>query len=575
MSMFKKIAVCLAAIMLIVMVLPVLGSETPVVSVSFMWGGQPNNLNGPFQEWLAENYGFKLKIIPIEGDSQQQYALWASAHQLPDIFNFYSDAAYHIANGQKGMAIPLNKYFNDAKNYPNIAGVPMMVRSRYMDGKGTFWSVPGGNTYNPETPPLQAVKDSFGRWCWYPKYLIDGYRSYARKSADWFPTYTEEWIKYTEWACKQKTPDGKPVYAGIPLEGHDGIGMAQLMQSFSMPAGAWDLPICFDTKGQPTPAVITKQVYNAYRQGARWYRKKITDPEMWSITRDGFEAKMFAGQYASMDGCDLSRYNGVANEKMVTPEIGPCPVPRIAPENQMLVGWRSAMGWNGMQISGDCKTPDLAAKALDWLTSPEGGIAIKMGIPDVDWKWTKPPVHGGDVIVTVLEHGKQFVQGFGTSSDECEKNAWAYGINARPFSAFTFNGNSADISNMPKSGQAAIQEAAYEKYKDTPLKYTCGQECPTWQNVSVADPKYNDYANELKDKFYQMLGFKLYNTKNDIEFDKVYKQMLKQFLPQLKKTIQMKKVDYDKMIALKMGFEKYTKGMGSYETVIPWDPFGK
>lgn len=321
--------------------------------------------NDPIAKEVEKETGVKVKIQSPSGDANTKLGLMLASHDYPDIVLI--ERASDLMNKyiEAKALIPLNelvsKYGKDAQKMY----APIWNKIRYKDGKNYYLS----NWYGKTTQPSQAFNVRYD-------YMI---KLVGKERADSSQPFTQE--EFTDLLRKFKkeypTINGKK---SIPLtigSGGDGTG------------GMFGVKNYYQTGNKVQLMVQDPK----FRKNMLWLnqlsREGLLDPE-WVSNNDTLrDQKLSQGNiFCTASSYWLPETVNAVNAKTIGKDaqyvaykvLGDGIGPKETTYNP-----RSALGWEGVGITDNCKNPAAAMKFLNFIASRKGQSLLLWGRKDKDY----------------------------------------------------------------------------------------------------------------------------------------------------------------------------------------------
>ncbi len=285
------------------------------------------------------------------------------------------------------VLVPVDKYFKDPVNYPNLARIPeeILAPRRMPDGK--LYEFPAGNWQSVKFGNAQ-IGSKMGGWMVRTDLLkklgmkesdlstLAGVENYLRKTKGIkdaegnviipFGTMFEDVNKARPWK----------IFAS--LFGIPGSGSAMAGFSWVQSGGKW------------IPEYQMPQYLTMFRWLNKMYREGLMDVESVAMDQSWYREKLFQGRYAMMFdawGMLPTFWDKYKDTKHIWYTAVPTPkAPGVAAPGQYedYNPWGGPMG---LGITTAAKNPDAIARWADYLMSTEGDLIATFGEEGFNWHY--------------------------------------------------------------------------------------------------------------------------------------------------------------------------------------------
>lgn len=343
------------------------------------------------QDFLKSHFGFTMKAegVPDDAMIMQKFAALRSAGNLPHVVRIPRDLKLLKDLATKGEIIPLDKYMNDKKNYPNLAAA---IKGTYahMIVNGRVYGLPSSQWDYDEGPSFGLDAGMF----WFTR------RDLLQDIGLRYPTTTGELLTYLRKIKSMNLTsivDGKPI---IPI----GFPAGDLIQRLdALFGGGWEV----DSQKHLVPAWATVERYDGMKFFNLLWREGLVDREVLVQKGEQFLAKQANARYAIYFGSTghggpyaqtVQRAFESANKK-VTPEVAKlarayqlATFPAIFEDPSKPGNVVPALKYGNWMVvvTKNCPDPDAVMKYFDWILSPEGMITAGyhwLGPRGMFWDW--------------------------------------------------------------------------------------------------------------------------------------------------------------------------------------------
>ena len=317
---------------------------------------------------FKEKYGFDIKYQFTQGDELTALNLKLAANSLPDVTVYSQDEIYRSALVKANAIMPMEKYFNMPKKYPNLAKIPKSVLKMATDTDGHIWSIPTWWAMEQDNPWPGWTADA-----WYVR--TDILEKAGMKISD------------------LSTLDGVKAFLKKVVAMKDSNGNSMLgLGTFAIPGERYRncvyTPFGLDGSRAGNKIEVTKTAaglaFNLdmanYKNAMKWYselyREGLVDPEVVTQKEELFKEKQLSGRTALVIanawqvGPDWDKnYNKNERKNYPTYYFQPIDdpkVPGVAKRGPMVAA--SPFAGFGVYVNKkvDAKKLDAILKFMDW-----------------------------------------------------------------------------------------------------------------------------------------------------------------------------------------------------------------
>ncbi|MFD0715639.1 extracellular solute-binding protein [Paenibacillus sp. GCM10027626] len=485
----------------------------------------PINLDGAVTKAVMEKMGVVWDKVEIGngGDVAQQINLKLVGGDLPDAIILNADHIMWSRLIDEKRLLPLDKYFDNAEEYPNLAKIDKRILDYWRAADGHIYFVPTG--YEPIIDEPSAWQgNAQGLWIQDDILKKSGVSKDSLKTVAGFENYLE--------AVKtMKDSQGRNMIP-LSLGGENFAGLEVVMSMF----GVKTLSGGTGWNEQADGAVIPDYKTPGFKKGFQWLHKLqlkgLLDPETAFHKRDLFMEKVNNLRFGATlsNGWDnpniaTLKNNGVPDsitykelEKRGFPKGWFSPVYLPANDGVPFAQYAnfSPFGGLGTGISAKTENPDILMKGLDWLHTEEAFILMEYGPQELG----AYKMEDGVVVVDdSVFRGPEFWGGdAGGMNNVTEKGFWWW------------KNLGGALNTHIKTMEPPWPATNAMLYKAEEINHEQG----TFGLIPVANrvkpvvggsvEKYSPVQNDIRLQYYA----KLLLAKNDKEFESAYEQFLKE-----------------------------------------------
>lgn len=481
----------------------------------------PINLDGEITQEVMKKSGITWDKVEIGngGDLTQQINLKLVGGNFPDAILLPSDNLVWSRLIHEKKLLPLDDYFNDAANYPNLAKIDKRIIDYWRSDDGHIYFVPSGYELVIEEP---SAWQGNAQGLWVPNHLM---KQVGMTEADLGTL--EGFEKYLNAIKGKKDAQGRPIIP-LSLGGENFYGLEVVMSMF----GVRTMDNGFNEQEDGT--AIPDYKLPGFKQGFAWLNRMsqtgLLDPETAFQKGDLFKEKVNNQRFGAMlfGGWDNPNVTILKNNNIpeaITyydlkekglPEGWFYPIKLPTNPGVKLAQYANynPFGNNGTGLSAKIKDPETIMKGIDWMQTTEAFILMEYGpesmgaykmengaAAEVQEVFRSAKFWGGDNggMASVTQYGFWWwknVASVGSSHIKTVEPPWpAY--NATLYEAEQINYKQGTYGLAPKA---------------TRIKPTVGG----------AVEKYGPVQNDIRLKYYA----KMLLAKNTTEFDKAYDEFL-------------------------------------------------
>ncbi|WP_391572904.1 extracellular solute-binding protein [Cohnella sp.] len=387
----------------------------------------PINLDGEITKMIMEKSGVRWDKVEIGNGSDiaQQINLKLVSGEFPDAIILDAENAMWSRLIKEQKLLPLDKYFDNAAEYPNLAKIDKRLVDYWRATDGHIYFVPMG--YEPVLDEPSAWQGN-AQGLWIQDDLLEksGLKVDDIKTVEGFEQYLNA-IKGT------KDEKGRSIIP-LSLGGENFAGLNVVMSMF----GVRTIVGGTGWNEQADGSALPDYKMPGFKQGFQWLNKLhlngLLDPETAFHKKDLFLEKGNSLRFGSMlfDGWDNPNASTLKNNGIVDsitykaleaqgfPEgwFVPAYLPAIEGIKPAQYANFSPFGGLGTGISSTAKNPDLIMKGLDWHQTPEAFILMEYGPESMgaykmedgvvvvnDAVFRGPDFWGGEGMTNVTEKG--------------------------------------------------------------------------------------------------------------------------------------------------------------------------
>lgn len=481
----------------------------------------PVNLDGRITQEVMRRSGIQWESVEIGngGDITQQLNLKLVGGHFPDAIVLPSDSVLWSRMIEEERLMPLDAYFENESEYPNLAKIDKRILDNWRASDGRVYMVP--STYEPVLEEPSAWQGN-AQGLWVNSTLLQA----SGMTADDLRTL-EGFEQYLQIVKGEKDAQGRAIIP-LSLGGENFAGLDVVMSMFGVRSGG------YGWNEQEDGSVVADYQMPAFKDAFRWLNRMhvqgLLDPETSFHKKDLFMEKVNNLRFATMlfGGWDnpnltLMQSNNIPNatpiktlEAQGFPDNWFTPIHLPAQAGVQLAQYANfnPFGSNGVGISADIDNPDALMKAIDWMQTEEAFILMEYGTEEmgaykmengavavIDDVFRGPEFWGGGSggMASVTEHGFWWwknVASVGSTHIKTLEPPWPAN-NAMLYMAEEINREQGTFGLMPATSRIR------------PI-------------IGGAVEKYGPVQNDIRMQYYARLLL----AENDQEFDKIYDQFL-------------------------------------------------
>ena len=282
---------------------------------------------------------------------------------------------------EEGIMTPLDDYFNDAVNYPNLAKIDKRVIDYWRMADGHIYFVPTGyelvldkpNAFNMCVDGLRLRRD-----------LVEqsGQTMESIKDLEGF----EAFLTYCVGLQDEK---GRSIIP-LSLGGENFPGIRYALSMFGVAPG-----YNIADNGDAAPDYTVPGYKEAFRWLNKMHKAGILDPETTYQKHDLYQSKLGGLRYAAhfFNGWDtpnnvvVNEYEVPANKTWTELEKDgfpaewyfSSPIPKQQGVNRAPFTFYNPFGSSGTGVTASCESPEVIMKGLDWCNSSEAWYLMEWG----------------------------------------------------------------------------------------------------------------------------------------------------------------------------------------------------
>ena len=350
----------------------------------------PINLDGPITQEVMKRSGINWDKVEIGNgaDLSQQINLKLVAGDFPDAIMLPSDSLVWSRLIDEKKLLPLDDYFDNAAEYPNLAKIDKRIIDYWRASDGHIYFVP--SAYEPVIDEPSAWQGN-AQGLWVQNTLLEkaGMTPDDLRTLDGFERYLNA-IKGL------KDNEGRSIIP-LSLGGENFAGLEIVMSMFGV-RGA-DNGYNEQADGTVVPDYKLPGFKDAFLWLNRLYLNGLLDPETAFQKKDLFKEKvnnlrfgamLFGGwdnpNATTLKGSDIPEaITYIELEKRGFPDGWFFPTPLPAQPGAKLAQYANynPFGNNGTGISANIKDPDRMMKGIDWMQTNEAFLLMEYGTEDM------------------------------------------------------------------------------------------------------------------------------------------------------------------------------------------------
>lgn len=347
----------------------------------------PINLDGVVTQEVMANSGIVWDQVEIGtgGDVTQQVNLKIAGGDLPDAITMTSTNVLWGRLINENRLIPLDEYFNDPVNYPNLAKIDSRVVDYWRASDGHIYFVPV--QYEPVlSEPAAWAGNAMGLWVRDDTLKLAGMTYDDIRTLAGFERYLSKIAGMTDSQGRNIIP--------LCIGDQDFSGLNVVMSMFGVVGGnqgGWN--------EQPDGTVVQDYQTDGFKRAWQWlnrmYRAGILDRETATQRTDLYNEKRDSLRYAAylfnpwnypnvavlqQNGISLGvTYAGLSEQGFPEEWYFPTYLPHEPGVNLGQIASFNPFGFNGTGITTSCENPDVLMQALDWMQTPEAFRLMEWG----------------------------------------------------------------------------------------------------------------------------------------------------------------------------------------------------
>ncbi|WP_372632764.1 hypothetical protein [Cohnella sp.] len=485
----------------------------------------PVNLEGQITQEVMKRSGITWDKVEIGngGDLTQQINLKLVASEFPDAIILPSDSLIWSRLIDEDKLLPLDEYFENEAEYPNLAKIDDRIIDNWRAADGHIYFVPSAYEQVVDEP---SAWQGNAQGLWVQNTLLEkvGMTFEDLQTLEGFESYLN--------AIKgMKDEQGRDVIP-LSLGGENFAGLEVVLSMFgvSSSGNGWN--------EQDDGTVIQDYKLPGFKQAFQWLNRMnlnvLLDKETAFQKKDLFLEKVNNVRFGAMlsGGWDNPNLTLLRNNKI--PEaisykeleaqgfpagwFFPTKLPALPGVKPAQYANFNPFGNNGAGISANAKDPDRLMKGIDWMHTEEAFILMEYGMEEMgayrmengavvvnEEVFRGPQFWGGDAggMANVTEHGFWWWKNFasvGNTHIKTMESPWpAY--NAMLYQAEELNHEQGTFGLIPKANRIKpIIGGKVEKYTpvqaDIRLQYYA--KMLVAKNEQDFETAYNQFLNEMK-----------------------------------------------------------------------------
>ncbi|MFS0725128.1 extracellular solute-binding protein [Paenibacillus sp. 1P07SE] len=485
----------------------------------------PVNLDGRITQEVMQRSGVQWENVEIGngGDLAQQINLKLVGGSFPDAIVLPSDSVLWSRLIDENRLLPLDDYFENESEYPNLAKIDNRIIDNWRASDGHIYFIP--SNYEPYVDEPSAWQGN-AQGLWVNDTLLEkvGMTRDDLRSIEGFEQYLQA-------AKGEQDGQGRPIIP-LSLGGENFAGLEVVMSMFGVRSSGngWNE----QEDGTVIPDYQMPEFKEAFRWLNRMHLQGLLDPETSFHKKDLFVEKVNNLRFGAMlfAGWDnpnltLMQSNNIPNstpiktlEEQGFPDNWFSPTYLPVNEGAELAQYANfnPFGNNGTGLSADISNPDALMKAIDWMQTEEAFILMEYGTEEMgaftmeddvvvvnDEVFRGPEFWGGGSggMASVTEHGFwwwKHLASVGNTHIKTLEPPWPAN-NAMLYKAEEINREQGTFDLIPASSRIRpIIGGAVEKYSpvqnDIRLQYYA--RLLLAENEQMFDNAYNQFLNEMK-----------------------------------------------------------------------------
>ncbi|WP_438444456.1 extracellular solute-binding protein [Gorillibacterium sp. sgz5001074] len=383
---------------------PAVEKKLKIRAMNILYGAAPPE-NGSGKKAIADRYNIDYEYMPVaSGEYNNKLGVTLASGDIPDTLLFPGLDQIYFNAIDNGQFIPLEKYLEDTKTYPNFAKIPADLK-KILTYKGHIYGI----------PRLRGV----------PGHTIIMRKDWLDKLGLSIPTTYDEFYEVLK-AFKEKDPDGngKADTYGLSVGMTDAglVGVNAVSSGMHALQGNW----VEDGKGGILPMEFTSQAKEALSFYAKLYKEGIIAKD-FAIKKDQqVEDDFLLGKAGVYANGAYTFYSAARYEKArsVDPKFQLVALPPLKNKDGSS-GYLKFPGYFGVfSISANAGKDEAKVKRilkmLDDMIGDEGATFMRWGQEGVHYK-----VENGAKVLT--DQGKTEGTSFYALTNAPASGDWIYG----------------------------------------------------------------------------------------------------------------------------------------------------
>lgn len=350
----------------------------------------PINLDGPVTQEVMKRSGLNWDKVEIGNgaDLSQQINLKLVAGDFPDAIMLPSDSLVWSRLVDEKKLLPLDDYFNNAKDYPNLAAIDKRIVDYWRAADGHIYMIPSAYEKIIDEP---SAWQGNAQGLWVQNTILEK----AGMTLDDIKTL-EGFEKYLKAVKGLKDSQGRAIIP-LSLGGENFAGLQVVMSMF----GVRSADNGYNEQADGT--VVQDYKLPGFKQAFQWlnhlYLDGLLDPETAFQKKDLFKEKVNNLRFGAMlfDGWDNPNVTTLKNSGL--PEaitykaleakgfpdgwFAPTYLPVKSGVKPAPYAYFNPFGSNGTGISANVKDPDRMMKGIDWMQTDEAFILMEYGTEEM------------------------------------------------------------------------------------------------------------------------------------------------------------------------------------------------
>lgn len=336
-----------------------MGYAAEIVRVSLwnptpgLWG-RPIPTETPIALAIAKRTGVLFDIHWTPGDPETALNLRLASGNWEETI-YYTNRDWVAKLVKAKVIIPLDKYFKDPQNYPNLAKIPPKVLENFTFTDGHIYAFPSGW--------FEDEDQIYGYWCvngWYvhPKYL----KAVGMTTRDLSDIKGVEKFLLAVKTANLKTEDGLPVLSFS--SGQDVSTWRTVASTFGVSTAGMG----FEKIGNDFVHYRDNpKLKDALLWLNRLYRSGCIDREITAQKNEQLREKLMRRRVAMLADAAWNWWPAITSGVTPATEMEFIHYPRVTGVKSLGVSnIYNPWGSSGLLITTSCKNPDAVAKHADW-----------------------------------------------------------------------------------------------------------------------------------------------------------------------------------------------------------------